>query len=322
MKTTPRPYLLAGAFAYETVLPLVNPRSLQHETRQGRKPVNVEVSVPVERCAGTAGQVAYNAALLGDSPLLVGCLGLKDFHDYEMWLETRGLDPSTLTVPDEPDLTTARTWAIRGVRDELATAVAPGAMARAAEVPDQTPGLWFLAQGDVRNTARLAVEANQRGAEYFLRPGASFEGMLAGEADDEYRFQELIWAASGIFFTREESERYVRGANSLLSVLSGEGQFLVTGDAAPGAALYAITANGGLQTLRAPSADLRSSFSYDAFCAGFMSRYALGLPFEDCLAWGSVMSQFAGEASVDKWHSPSMEQIARRVQAQAAVYSV
>ena len=50
---------------------------------------------------GCAPNIAYNLALLGERPLVMGTAG-QDFADYRAWLEAHGVDTSAVVeVPDE-----------------------------------------------------------------------------------------------------------------------------------------------------------------------------------------------------------------------------
>ncbi|MFV9505120.1 MAG: carbohydrate kinase family protein [Oscillochloridaceae bacterium umkhey_bin13] len=46
---------------------------------------------------GVAGNIAYNLALLGERPLLVGAAG-HDFGEYRAWLETQGVDTTGISL--------------------------------------------------------------------------------------------------------------------------------------------------------------------------------------------------------------------------------
>ena len=49
------------------------------------------------RRGGTAANIAFNLALLGERPVLVGTVG-EDFGDYREWLEGHGVRPSGVKV--------------------------------------------------------------------------------------------------------------------------------------------------------------------------------------------------------------------------------
>src|SRR5262245_11758468 len=46
---------------------------------------------------GTGANIAYNLALVGERPLLVGTVG-EDFGDYRRWLDGKGVDTSPIKV--------------------------------------------------------------------------------------------------------------------------------------------------------------------------------------------------------------------------------
>src|SRR6185437_9057115 len=49
------------------------------------------------RRGGTAANIAYNLALLGGRPSVVGTVG-EDFAEYRQWLESRGVDTTAIKV--------------------------------------------------------------------------------------------------------------------------------------------------------------------------------------------------------------------------------
>src|SRR4051812_20418952 len=54
-----------------------------------------------EHFGGTGGNIAYNLAMLGLSPVLIASAG-SDFQTYQYWLESKGVDLSLVrVVPDK-----------------------------------------------------------------------------------------------------------------------------------------------------------------------------------------------------------------------------
>src|SRR5512140_488247 len=51
----------------------------------------------VRQRGGTAANIAYSLALLGGRPLLMGTAG-EDFEEYRQWLESKGVDTSTVRI--------------------------------------------------------------------------------------------------------------------------------------------------------------------------------------------------------------------------------
>ncbi len=80
---------------------------------------------------GTAPNIAYNLALLGERPKIVGAAGM-DFVDYRKWLEDVGVDTSLVSVL--PDEFTATFSVITDLEQNQIASFHTGAMARAREI--------------------------------------------------------------------------------------------------------------------------------------------------------------------------------------------
>jgi adenosine kinase len=78
---------------------------------------------------GTAPNIAYNLALLGEHPAVMGTVG-EDFAEYRLWLEEQGID--TGAIKPIPDEFTSSCFINTDLQDNQITAFYPGAMAHAA----------------------------------------------------------------------------------------------------------------------------------------------------------------------------------------------
>ena len=83
------------------------------------------------RRGGTAANIAYNLALLGERPVVVGTVG-EDFLEYRQWLDGKGVDTSAIKVIASEH--TASCFINTDLQDNQITAFYPGAMAHAATV--------------------------------------------------------------------------------------------------------------------------------------------------------------------------------------------
>jgi adenosine kinase len=95
---------------------------------------------------GVAANIAYNLALLGSRPRLMGTVG-RDFGDYRDWLDRAGVDTSTVIVID--DLFTASFFANTDVENNQIASFYAGAMGRAGQykitdVTDRLPELVVI----------------------------------------------------------------------------------------------------------------------------------------------------------------------------------
>jgi adenosine kinase len=84
------------------------------------------------RRGGTASNIAYSMAMLGERPLLCAAVGANDFDGFAAALEAVGVDTSTVLRCD--DIDTATAFITTDLDGNQITAFHPGAMSRAAGV--------------------------------------------------------------------------------------------------------------------------------------------------------------------------------------------
>ena len=138
------------------------------------------------RRGGTAANIAYNLALLGEQPVVVGTVG-EDFAEYRQWLDSTGVDTSGIKVI--ADEHTASCFINTDLQDSQITAFYPGAMAQASSIslhdlsaaPDD---LVIIAPNDPKAMARYTAECTAAGIPYLYDPvdAASADG--TGRARD------------------------------------------------------------------------------------------------------------------------------------------
>lgn len=122
---------------------------------------------------GVAGNVAYNLALLGENPLLVGTAG-HDFVDYRAALERAGVDTNgTVVIEDE---FTASCFINTDLANNQIVAFYTGAMRYDDRLSLTTLGLGsddlaILSPTDPDAIKRFALECQQLGVPYVFDPG-------------------------------------------------------------------------------------------------------------------------------------------------------
>lgn len=121
---------------------------------------------------GCAANIAYNLALLGERPRVMGTVG-QDFGEYRAWLEQHGV--ATSLIHDEPDLFTA-SFFVNTDRDgnQIASFYA-GAMARARNLSfhdlDTGPvDLVTISPNDPEAMVKYAAECRELGIPYLYDP--------------------------------------------------------------------------------------------------------------------------------------------------------
>src|SRR5262245_53996268 len=131
---------------------------------------------------GVAANIAYNMALLGMKPKLMGTVG-RDFPDYRKWLEGAGVDCSTVTQIDE--VFTASFFANTDLDNNQIASFYTGAMAYSknysiADVYNGTPDLVIISPNDPVAMVNQINECRQRGIRFIYDPSQQVP-RLSGE---------------------------------------------------------------------------------------------------------------------------------------------
>lgn len=121
---------------------------------------------------GCAANIAYNLALLGENPRLMGAVG-QDFANYRAWLEEQGVDTSLTRT--EPELFTASFFVNTDQDGNQIASFCTGAMARARELSlhdldDQQIDLVTISPNDPQAMVRYAAECRALGIPYLYDP--------------------------------------------------------------------------------------------------------------------------------------------------------
>ncbi len=132
---------------------------------------------------GTAPNIAYNLALLGERPTVMATVG-EDFAEYRLWLDGQGIDTSAMKpVPGE---FTSSCFINTDLKDNQITAFYPGAMSHAHTLSFRAEDLLdtdlaIIAPNDPLAMARYAAECQELGIPYLYDPSMQAPRMSADE---------------------------------------------------------------------------------------------------------------------------------------------
>jgi adenosine kinase len=132
---------------------------------------------------GCAANIAYNLALLGEKPLIIGTVG-HDFEDYRRWLEAAGVDTGAIKVI--PEEFTASCFITTDKSSNQITGVYHGAMnyAHDLHIADYNPGrleMAIISPNDPVAMVTHVEECRALGIPYLYDPGQQVI-FLEGEA--------------------------------------------------------------------------------------------------------------------------------------------
>lgn len=126
----------------------------------------------VRERGGVGANIAYNLALLGERPILMGTAG-RDFDEYAAWLEAHGVDLSAVRVI--PDVFTASFFANTDSDNNQIGSFYTGAMAYSrgytlAEALHERPDLVVISPSDPTAMSELADECQASGYPFLFDP--------------------------------------------------------------------------------------------------------------------------------------------------------
>ena len=256
---------------------------------------------------GTAANIAYNLALLGERPRIMGTVG-HDFAEYRAWLEQHGIDTSAIVEIDHEF--TASCFINTDLADNQITAFYAGAMAHAGELSIYNNGLSqadlvIIAPNDPRAMERYAVECTELGIPYLYDPSMQAPRMTAAEFEvgckgaqiligNDYEFGMI---AEKIGMREADLRRYV----PVTVMTRGEAGALIT----VGDEEYDVPA-------AKPRAVVDPTGAGDAFRAGFVKGMQLGLPWPVVGRMAALSAVYAIEHAGTQQHSYTIDEYIAR----------
>jgi len=254
-----------------------------------------------EYFGGTAGNIAYNLALLGEKPLILGCAG-KDFAPYAERLTGLGLSLEGIRTVDGQF--TAGAYITTDETDNQITGFNPGAMRERCgfKFPEthQGPVMAIISPGNVQDMVELPEYFKKAGIPYIFDPGQQITA-LSGEqmaraiqgsfalCTNDYEL-ELVMKATGL-----SRAQLLKSTKALVTTLGDQGS---------------VIAEGAKET-RVPAVKVGKAVdptgAGDAFRAGLLKGLCLGRPLADAAELGSVCAAFCVERKGTQEHSFTLE---------------
>lgn len=125
-----------------------------------------------ESYGGTAGNIAYNLALLGEKPVIASCAG-KDFGQYGKWLKKNKVDISQINILKNKN--TASCYIITDKSDNQITGFNPEALScergEISLAAFNKGGIAIIAPGNGKDMENYAKIYKKKGIKYIFDPG-------------------------------------------------------------------------------------------------------------------------------------------------------
>ncbi len=242
-----------------------------------------------ENFGGTAGNIAYNLALLRAKPVVLGSVG-KDFLAYRLWLERHKVVTRYVNViGNQP---TASAYMITDQNDNQISSFFPGAGGHSTQTPPRAvlKAASFgcvspTGIGDMRNFPKVFKRHNIR---YAYDPGQQLTSLNKADLVLGSRGAEIL------FSNDYEFNLFLKKSGLVEKELLRQVKIVVTTLGPKGSVIQ--TAN---KRVRIPPAKPHNTSdptgAGDAFRAGFVHGYVKGLTLEECGRLGSVVSVYTVE---------------------------
>jgi len=246
---------------------------------------------------GTAPNIAYTLALLGQRPHLFATVG-EDFDDYRHWLESKGVDTTWARVI--PGVYTASFFANTDRSNAQIASFYPGAMAYAAdlsiyELQETKPDLVVISPNDPKAMQQYVRECHELDIPYLYDPSQQIVRLTG---DD---LRQGIEGALALFVNDYEFALVQKMTGmSPEQILQSAGFVVVTrGD--QGATIYSLQGEIAIPIVP-PDLITDPTGVGDAFRGGFLTAYSYGLDLETCGRVGSLAATYCLEQRGPQGH--------------------
>ena len=250
----------------------------------------------VRKRGGIGGNIAWSLALLGERPALVGAGG-SDFAEYRDAVEAVGVDTSL--VLDVPDLLTGSSFMMSDRTGNQIAGFYPGASDRAGQISVRdiartaTAGIVSATAVNVMN--QHAAEIAESGTRLVFDPA---QQVIAMPGEDIVRGIDLAWMVIG----SDYEHGIVTDKTGLTTAdLVARVPVVVVTLGADGSRIHA---DGEVFDIPAAPADplVEVTGGGDAYRAGLLKGYLLGLPWPVAGRMGSLAAVYAVEQQGPQEH--------------------
>lgn len=299
--------LVSGSLAYDRIMDFPG---LFKDHFIPEKLHNINVSFQVadlsEQFGGTAGNVAYNLALIEEQPHIIGTVG-SDFVRYRTWMEKFGIETGSIRVfPDKP---TSSAFIITDHADNQIAAfhLGAGGEAYGGKVETEHAALAMISAGCVSDMVFLPDRYRKDKVRFIYDPGQAIpalsdeqlrSGLSGAEAviGNDYEIG-LVLKKTG-FGEREILEH----VQTLVITLGEKGARI-------------ITRKEEIQVPAVPVANVVDpTGAGDAYCAGFIKGLLAKFSLETAGKLASTVASYAVETYGTQMHHFTIEEVKERYQ--------
>jgi len=261
----------------------------------------------VRQKGGTAPNIAYNLALLGEFPKLMGTVGI-DFEEYRTWLEEKGVDTSLVKVI--PGEYTASFFANTDLGNAQIASFYTGAMAYAKDLSIKdldkaSIDLVMISPNDPTAMKRYALECTELGIPYLFDPG---QQVVRSDPQD---IKEGIMNAQSVFVNEYEFELVQKHTGLTAQQVINTVDYLVVTCGECGSDIYVKDDQFKIPSVL-PTHVADPTGVGDAFRGGFLRGLHLGFDWQTAGQMGALAATYCLEQRGTQNHVYTLTEFIQR----------
>lgn len=266
--------------------------------------ISFQVGDVSENFGGTSGNIAYNLALLGLEPKIIGTAG-SDFERYRAHMKAHKIDPTSIRV--EQDALTSSAYVMTDKQDNQIAAFSMGAGGRPYQPLPDTAGVScaLIGAGCIQDIKALPGHYRDSNLHYMYDPGQAIPALSADDLRDGISGAAVLFANDYEFGliavkTGWEEAQLVEKAGMLVITYGEKGSRIITKEG----------------ELKIPAVAVEQAVdptgAGDAYRAGFLAAFLKGLKPEQCARAGSTLAAYAVEKYGTQNHVCTRAELAGR----------
>lgn len=264
--------------------------------------VSFVVDTLYEGFGGTAGNIAYNLALLEERPTILANAG-NDFDSYRQWLESNAINTQSIAV--HADRATATCHVMSDTSGSQITGFYPGATGEPYGGEVGAADLAIVAPSHPTDMTEFPKKFRTQGIPYFFDPGQQIVALTPEE------LQDILPGASVVFGNDYEIEMLLRKLGWSKDELLARVPVVVTTFGAQGSIVQTTTEKIPIAPVLVEK-PVDPTGAGDAYRAGFAKGYLTGLSLQETGQLASTVGAYAVECRGTQAHRFTIEELRNR----------